>query len=259
MVRKGQHGRKPDRAALKKKEIIYGLNPVKESIRAGKRKIFSIYLLKRRSDFFHNIIEEAERKNIRIIFSDEREIEKMASSSTHQGIAAEISPYPYLSIDDFLKEVSDKEDSFVLFLDGITDPMNFGSIIRSALLFGVDYIVTEERNCAPVTATVCKASAGAVEHMKIVVVTNLVKLAERLKDIGFWIYGADAEASHSIREMDFPKKKVIVLGSEGKGIRRLLKTVCDDLFFIPTTRVIDSLNVSAAASVILSHLYSFKK
>lgn len=256
MVHREQPGKESDRRGKKNRaEIIHGINPVREAIKAGKRKIFSIHLLKRKSDFFKDVISSAEQNNIKVLYSDDRKIEKLSLSSMHQGIAAEVSPYQLQLLENILPEIEKKEDSLILILDGITDPMNFGSIIRSALLFNADLVITEEKNSTPVTATVCRASAGAVEHIKISRVTNLVKFTDELKKSGFWIYGADSAASCSMDKLNFPEKKAIILGSEGKGMRRLLKTVCDELFFIPTTGVIDSLNVSAAASAILSHLF----
>ena len=173
----------------------------------------------------------------------------------HQGIVADVSTYEYEEFEKVLAYWQKSEHSLALILDSITDPMNFGSIIRSALLFNVDFIITKERNSSPVTATVCRASAGAVEHMRISKTVNLTRAAEELKEAGFWIYGSDSNTTLSMEKLDFPEKKAIVLGSEGKGIRRLLKNSCDDIFFIPTTGKIDSLNVSAAASAILSILY----
>ncbi len=144
-----------------------------------------------------------------------------------------------------------KKNVLILILDGITDPQNLGSLIRTALCFGVAGLVIPENRAASVTPSVIKASAGAALHLPIIKVVNISRTIDQLKEVGFWIYGADADCGEGIRSPDYSNHAGLVLGSEGKGIRPLVRKKCDVLISIPMTGSIDSLNVSVAGGIIL--------
>jgi len=254
MDRKEQHG-KGLKASIRDAEVIYGANPVKEILKAGRREIKCIYLLENRRDLIKEIQNLSRNFRVKIIHADRATLDRVCSTSLHQGIAAVVAPYTFSHVDSLISNCKHKKNSLLLMLDEITDPMNFGSIIRSSLLFGVDGIIVQEKHSCPVSAVVCRASAGAVEHTDIVRTVNLVNTVKKLKEDGFWIYGAESTASDSFSNIDFSEKAVIVMGSEGKGISRLLRENCDVLIKIPTTGIIDSLNVSVATGIILFNCF----
>lgn len=191
------------------------------------------------------------RRRVRRVWTSEdtdaAELTSLAGSSDHQGIVAEVDPYPYVDADELLA----KPDALLIALDQVQDPHNLGAVARSAEAAGVAGLVIPSRRAVSVTAAVCKASAGAVEHLAIAQVTNLNDWLARAKDSGGWIYGADAGAEASYTDTDLTGKVVLVLGSEGKGLRRLVAERCDVLISIPVGGRVASLNVSAAAAALL--------
>lgn len=154
-----------------------------------------------------------------------------------------------MSFEEFIANISQKENAFIAILDSITDPHNIGSIVRSADQLGVDGIIVPENKSAGGFEIIAKTSAGASAWVPIVSVQNLVRTVEKLKDLGFWIYGADA-GGKSVKFIDFPKKIALVMGSEGSGIGRLLRDNCDEIISIPTCGKLDSLNVSVATGIL---------
>jgi 23S rRNA (guanosine2251-2'-O)-methyltransferase len=175
------------------------------------------------------------------------ELERLCGSPDHQGVVAEVDPYPYADPGSLLEA----EDALVIALDEIQDPQNLGAICRSAEVAGVSGVAIPERRAASVTAAVCKASAGAVEHLRIARVRNLADWLGEAKEAGAWVYGAEADASKRYTEVDWAGRAVLVLGSEGKGIRTRVASFCDELVSIPAEGQIDSLNASVAAAVVL--------
>jgi 23S rRNA (guanosine2251-2'-O)-methyltransferase len=155
-----------------------------------------------------------------------------------------------LRIDECVKELKDREEALVLVLDSITDPQNVGAIIRSADQFGVDLVILPERRGATDFEVISRTSSGASSWVKIVLVTNLVRAVEQLKEAGFWVYGADA-GGNPAQDMKMAGKTALVMGSEGSGMARLLKEKCDAIVSIPTSGKLDSLNVSVAAGILL--------
>ena len=206
-------------------EFIYGRRPVEEAKR-GRRKVLAVHT--------------------RDEISDE-ELELRCGSPDHQGVIAEVEPYPYADPGALLAE----EDAIVLALDRVQDPRNLGAICRSAEVAGVAGVVIPDRHSAGVTAAVCKASAGAVEHLAIAHVGNLADWLELAKKGGAWAYGAAAEAETNYTEPDYSGRVVLVLGGEEKGLRPRVASVCDALVSIPRRGEVGSLNVSAAASVLV--------
>jgi 23S rRNA (guanosine2251-2'-O)-methyltransferase len=175
------------------------------------------------------------------------ELARLAGSPDHQGVVAQVDPYPYADPDSLLSD----HDALVVALDQVQDPRNLGAVCRSAEAVGASGVVIPSRRSAAVTATACKAAAGAVEHLPVARVTNLGDWLVQAKDSGAWIYGAQQRASAAYTEADFSGKVVLVLGSEGRGLRRRIAESCDVLVSIPVAGRVGSLNVSAAAAVLL--------
>jgi 23S rRNA (guanosine2251-2'-O)-methyltransferase len=175
------------------------------------------------------------------------ELARMAGSPDHQGVVAEVDPYPYADPDSLLAG----PDALVVALDQVQDPRNFGAVCRSAEAVGASGVVIPARRSAAVTAAVCKAAAGAVEHLQVARVTNLADWLSRAKGSGAWVYGAQQGADTAYSEVDLTDRLVLVLGSEGRGLRRRIADSCDLLVSIPVAGRVGSLNVSAAAAVLL--------
>lgn len=238
-------------------EIIYGVNPVLEVLRAGLRHCHEVMIAKGRKESLHErIAKEAGLKKIKIRETTREEILQLTRTDKHQGVAARVDPFPYASLDSII-DCAKKENSkaFIVILDGITDPQNLGSIIRTALLLGVHGIILPKDNSAPVTPVVVKASAGATEYLPIAQVTNLARTISLLKEKGMWVAGAEAGGEKSIYDVDFKGfDTVLVLGSEGSGIRRLVKESCDYILYIPMQGEIESYNVSVAGALFMGEV-----
>lgn len=181
----------------------------------------------------------------------EREMEGIAASPQHQGIAARVGPFPYTDFYDLLEICSGRENLFLL-LDEIQDPVNLGSILRSAECLGGDAVILTRDRCVQVTPAVEKAASGASAHVATTRVTNLVSVIDQLKNAGFWIYAAASRGADLVYSVDFSGNTALVLGAEGKGVRRLVRDNCDRVVFIPMSGRVESLNVSHAAAIFLS-------
>jgi 23S rRNA (guanosine2251-2'-O)-methyltransferase len=178
---------------------------------------------------------------------DDRELTRLAGSPDHQGVVAEVDPYAYADPGGLLAA----DDALVVALDEVQDPRNLGAICRSAEAAGAAGVAIPSRRAAQVTAAACKASAGAVEHLAVARVGNLVRWLESAKADGAWVYGADPRASTPYTDADLGGKSVIVLGGEGGGLRRLVAERCDGTIAIPLVGRVESLNVATAAAVLL--------
>ena len=233
-------------------QYIIGRNPVLEVLKTGK-EIEKIFILK--GDLkgsINKIVGIAKDKNILIQYADKNKLDQISQGGSHQGIAALVTSYVYFSIDDILKKADKQEKApFILILDGIEDPHNLGAIVRTAECAGVHGIIIPKRRAAHVTSTVYKSSAGAVEHMMITKVNNLSDAIEKLKKKGLWIYGADVDGESYYFNTDLKGSIALVIGSEGKGISRLVKEKCDFLLKIPMFGKVSSLNASNAASILI--------
>lgn len=206
-------------------QIIYGRRPVEEAER-GRRRVHRVW---------------------RTPDTTADELERLCGSPDHQGVVAEVGPYPYADRHELLRQ----EGALLVALDQVQDPRNLGAICRSAEFAGAAGVVIPERRAAEVTAVACKASAGAVEHLAVARARNLADWLGEAKAAGFWIWGADAEATQAPWQVDLTGPTVLVLGGEGKGIRPRVASACDGLLALPRQGKVDSLNVSAAASVLL--------
>ncbi|MBR3299186.1 MAG: 23S rRNA (guanosine(2251)-2'-O)-methyltransferase RlmB [Clostridia bacterium] len=234
-----------------------GRNPVREAVKSG-RSIDRILVTAEHDGSLGEIVAMAREKNQVIREVDRRRLDEICMPfghdgrpGNHQGIVAEIPGVEYSELSDILAYAEEKgEKPFVILLDGIEDPHNLGSIIRSAECAGAHGVVIPKRRSAPVTATVVKTSAGAAEHMRIARVVNIVAAMEQLKEAGLWIAGADM-AGESMYKTDMKGGFALVIGGEGDGLGKLVKEKCDFLVSIPIKGSIDSLNAAVAAAIIM--------
>jgi 23S rRNA (guanosine2251-2'-O)-methyltransferase len=235
--------------------IICGVNAVVEKLKSAPGDVVEVLIAEGRDRArLHSIVEDAKRLGVPIRFVHAQELGARTAGAQHQGVAAAVAPYGYASFDDLLAKVKDAGAARILVLDGITDPHNFGALLRSAEGAGVLHVVIAKDRAAGVTPVAIKSSAGALNHIKIHRVTNIARALEELKECGCWVVGLDAEASESIYDRDYPEKLAVVLGSEGKGMRPLIRRQCDFLAAIPMLGRVPSLNVSVAGAVFLYEL-----
>jgi 23S rRNA (guanosine2251-2'-O)-methyltransferase len=220
--------------------IVYGRNPVREALR-GPRRVLRVWASPgaAREDWLAGARVEVVR--------DADELSRRCGSDAHQGICADVSPFVYASADELLG----RPDPLLVALDEVQDPQNLGAIARTAEAAGATGLVIPERRSAEVTPAVAKASAGAIEHLPVARVRNLADFLRDAKAAGCWCYGADAAARVRYDQVDFAGNVVLVLGAEGKGLRPRVAKACDELVSIPVRGRIASLNVSAAAAVLL--------
>jgi len=207
------------------RERIYGRRPVAEAER-GRRRV-------------HRVWRAPETPPI--------ELERLCGSPDHQGVVAEVDPYPYADPRAPLRA----EDALVVVLDQVQDPHNLGAVCRAAEVAGATGVVIPERRATSVTAAACKTSAGAVEHLPVARVRNVADWLAEAKEAGAWVYGAAAEADRPYDEVDWSGRAVLVLGAEGSGLRTRVADTCDELISIPVAGRVQSLNASVAAAVIM--------
>lgn len=232
--------------------LIYGRNTVIASLKENQVK--TIYL----QDHFSNkeILSLISEKNIKTIYLPIDEMNKKAKFGNHQGIIAVAKDYQYVSLDEIITEANKKENPLILILDEIEDPHNFGAILRSADAFSVDGIIIKNRNQVNANSTVAKVSTGAINYVKVAMVSNLVSAINKLKDAGYWVYSSDGSAKEDYSKLDYNGKTVVVMGSEGRGISRLVLDNSDFKIKIPMTGHVNSLNVSVATGIILAMIRS---
>lgn len=231
---------------------IEGKNPVLEALRAD-RTINRIYIEKGLKDpVMEKIYAEARNKGIVVSYVDKARLDQMSETRNHQGVIADVAPYSYAEVDDILEKANSLgQPPLVLILDGITDPNNLGSIIRTAECAGVHGIILPKRRAAALTPVVAKVAAGAAEHMLVARVTNLTRTIQDLKEKGLWIAGADMSGDTVYYDYDYESPLAVVIGSEGEGISRLVRENCDVLLRIPMYGKINSLNAAVAAALIV--------
>ncbi len=220
------------------------------------RKIKVIRIARNQSDRrLQEVLRLAEDRGIEVIKDDKKVLDRIAASGSHQGIIAEAEPYRYYSLDDILNQAAEQgEEPLLLLLDGIEDPQNLGAIIRTAEGLGAHGAVIPKHGACPVTPAVTRASAGASEHLKVAMVTNMVSAMKELKERGMWIVGTDSRAAVSCYDMTYPDSIALVVGGEGKGIRRLVKENCDYMVSIPMRGRVNSLNASVSAAIVLAEI-----
>jgi 23S rRNA (guanosine2251-2'-O)-methyltransferase len=226
-----------------KQEIIYGLRPVVEALRSKRREVREV--LDSVGD--REISSEAAVRGIPVKRVPRDRVEELARGGVHQGMVARVGPYPYSGLEEILAA----PDPLVVVLDRVTDPRNLGAVLRVADGAGVSGVVVPKDRAAGVTPVAVKASAGASEHVPVARETNLRRALEKMKEAGIWVYGAEGGAASAYTKLDLSGSIAFVLGSEGRGLRRLVREGCDGAVSIPMLGAVSSLNVSAAAAVLL--------
>lgn len=231
---------------------VEGRNSVLELLESGK-DINKIFVTKgEKHGSINKIIAIAKEKRIIVVEKDKRQMEQMAGNTNYQGVIAIVPPYEYCEVEDILEEAKNKsEEPFVLILDGIEDPHNLGSIVRTAETAGVHGIIIPKRRAASVNSTVNKVSAGAVEHMKIARVTNISDSIEKLKKEGLWICGTDINTDKYYYNQDLTGPLAIVIGNEGNGMSEKVRKNCDFLVKIPMKGRVTSLNASVSTGIVI--------
>lgn len=237
---------------MDKSDLIFGRQPVLEALKAG----FSLKKIVLAQGTTGNAIKEIEKyahqQNILLKREDRKYIDNLASGIGHQGVVALGFEYNYADLEEIFSLAQKKgEHAFIILMDQVKDPQNLGALVRTAEGAGAHGVVIPSRRSAQVTPAVLKASAGAVAHIPVARVKNLNYLVEELKDRGLWIYGTDSSGLYSYHEVDLRLPLALVIGSEGKGISRLLGEKCDYLVKIPMMGKVDSLNASAAGAVLM--------
>lgn len=226
--------------------IIYGLNPVIEAIRSHPERIHYIGVSRDHGGKLQRAIAEAKKARVVVRQLSAEQIDHLAGRGVHNGILADVSDSSYADFEDVLAA---EKTNFILILDSITDPQNLGAILRVADGFGVDLVVIPQHESVGLTPAAVKASAGASQWVAVAQVTNLARTIETLKEEGYWIYAAAANGDRP-DEIDFTGKVALVLGSEGKGIRRNVLEHCDRVVTIPMQGHVDSFNVATAAAIL---------
>jgi 23S rRNA (guanosine2251-2'-O)-methyltransferase len=230
-----------------KTEILYGYHPVLEAMRAGRRAVIEVYVVnEKRTKRLDDIEKFASGHHVPVRHVALSRMHAMVRAGVHQGVCARVGLYEPVSLSELLSKSS---PPFVMLLDNIVDPQNLGALIRSAECVGVDGVVIPKDRSAPPTPAVSKASAGALEHICLARVTNMVETIKTLKQQGLWVMGLDKHSNESIFQSDLTGALALVAGGEAHGIRPLVRKHCDKLISIPQKSEVDSLNASAAGAV----------
>ena len=231
--------------------MIYGRNPVGEAFRAGKTAERIYFVKGERDARLSKLFSEAKDRRVPVEYVDRAVLDRLCGGGNHQGIAAQVSDFTYASLDDIFACAAERgEKLLAVLLDGITDPHNFGAIVRSAECFGAHGIIIPARRSVGVTDTVVKVASGATEHMLIAKVTNINDAIRELKERNVWVYACDF-GGEAPKTVDLKDNTAIVVGSEGTGVHRLTRELCDGVITIPEYGKINSLNASVAAGIVL--------
>ncbi len=232
---------------------LTGIHAVREALEAG-RALERVVIAKGRQDHrVEEIVQLARRQGVPVRFEDRSQLDRLAARTEHQGVVAVAATRAAAALQDILAAAAnDKSQAgLVILLDGVEDPHNLGAIIRTGLAAGAHGVVIPERRAASLTDTVARSSAGALAHLAVARVTNLVRAMEEMKQAGYWLVGLDENAEKSYTEADYTLPLGIVLGGEGKGLHELTRKRCDFVVSLPTMGPVRSLNVSVAAGVVL--------
>ncbi|MDQ3912245.1 MAG: 23S rRNA (guanosine(2251)-2'-O)-methyltransferase RlmB [Actinomycetota bacterium] len=226
-----------------KGDLVYGLRPVVETLRSKRRKVYEV--LDSIGD--EEVTSEAAARGVSLRRVSRARIEELARGSVHQGVVARVGSYPYSS----LTEILAAPDPLIIVFDGVTDPRNLGAVLRVVEGAGASGVVIPKDRAVGVTAAAVKASAGASEHTRVARETNIRRALEKMKEAGVWTYAAEGGAAQVYTTLDLSEPLAFALGSEGRGVRRLVREGCDGAVSIPMQGTISSLNVSVAAAVLL--------
>ncbi|MFS0891310.1 23S rRNA (guanosine(2251)-2'-O)-methyltransferase RlmB [Peribacillus frigoritolerans] len=236
-------------------EYIIGRNPVLEALRS-EREVNKIWIAEgSQKGSMQPLIGLAKEKKVLVQIVPKKKIDQMVEG-IHQGVIAQVAAYEYVELDDLFAKAAERDEApFFMILDEVEDPHNLGSIMRTADAVGAHGIIIPKRRAVGLTATVAKASTGAIEYIPVARVTNLARAVEELKERGVWIVGTDAKGSDDYRNMDGKMPIGLVIGSEGKGMARLMKEKCDFLIRLPMAGKVTSLNASVAAGLLMYEVY----
>mgnify|MGYP003799060897 CR=1 FL=1 len=230
--------------------IIYGKNVIREAVFAG-RRFYKLYLDEKLND--HRFIQFLDDKKVKYQFTTKNELNQLSKNQLHQGMVADVEDYQTYELKDVLDK--DKKQYFII-LDGIEDPHNLGAMIRTAEAVQIDGIIMSKKGAVPLTATVAKVSSGAIEHVKIILVSNINQAMLEMKKNGVWVIGTDGQTDQTYDDMPKDVSLAVVMGNAGEGMRQLVKQNCDMLVKIPMYGKINSLNVSVAAALMMYKMKS---
>jgi len=240
------------------REVLYGRNAVREALRAGRRKIYKLVLAQgtKETGIVADIATLASKSGVPIQRVERRQLDRIGDFK-HQGMAAEATPYPYVELEEILAEAAQRQEMpLLLMLDCLQDPQNFGALLRTTEIVGVHGVVIPKRRAVGITPAVVNSSAGATEHLLVARVTNLVRTMEELKVKGLWILGLeDVPQARPYYQSDLKVPLALVVGSEGRGMGRLVRETCDILIRLPMRGKISSLNVAVAGSIALYEVW----
>jgi 23S rRNA (guanosine2251-2'-O)-methyltransferase len=240
-------------------EMVYGKNPVLELLRSKKPVNKVLFVTEGQNGRNREIISLLHERNIPYQFVDRQTLDRLTNREHHQGMLAYIAAREYASVEDILALAEERQEApFILMLDEIQDPHNLGALLRTVDAVGVHGVIIPKRRNVALTGTVAKTSAGAVQHVLVARVSNLVQTLQELKKKGCWVSGAEV-GGKEVFEADLTGPRVIVIGSEGKGISRLLRENCDELVSLPMKGKVGSLNASVAGSIILYEVFRQRK
>lgn len=242
----------PERKTAKAPLVLYGRHAVAAALANTGRSVAKLLCTKENAAEFQDL---ANNRHIPLNIVDRKEIDKLLPrEAVHQGVALVCSERPACDLEDVIALADKCEKCHVLILDQVTDPQNIGAIIRSAVAFNTLALIVQDKNTPAETGAMAKASAGMIEHLPIARVTNLSRAIEQLKNAGFWTIGMDGYAQNTVAEMNKSGKTAIIMGSEGKGMRRLVEESCDATVKLPMNEKVESLNVATAAAIVLYEL-----
>ncbi len=234
------------------RQYIYGKNTISEALN-GKKRVYEVLVSKSLKD--RTILKLCEQAHIPCKSVSVNELDRLVGKVNHQGIVASVEGYRYYSIDEIVDAIPNNKQPLLLMLDGLEDPHNLGAILRTCDAVGVDGVIIAKNRSVSLNGTVAKVSTGAIDHVKVAQVTNLARTLEDLKKRGYWIVGCDNDQSQDYRTVDYNMPTCIVIGSEGKGITRIVKQQCDFKVVLPMVGHVTSLNASVATAVILYQVY----
>lgn len=232
-------------------QYVYGKNVIQQILQDNK-KINVLYI----SGDQKQIEQETKRKGIRVEKVDKKYLDKLSNNGNHQGVIANIDDYKTYTIEEILDSIPSDKKGLLVLLDELEDPHNLGAVLRTADAVGVDGIIIKKNNAVGLTPTVAKVSVGAIETVKVAMVTNCTQTLKMLKQKGYWVVGTDMKNAQDYRKPQYDTPLVVVIGNEGKGITRLVKEECDYMVKLPMVGEISSLNASVACGILLYEVYN---
>ena len=233
-------------------QLVYGKNVVLNLLKKNKEIDF-LYIQKSRTD--DDVLYLAKKSNVNYKIVDRKFLDNLVKGN-HQGYVAQIKEYKTFTVEEIMEAIPEGKQPLLVALDGLEDPHNLGAILRTAACVGVDGVIIEKNRSVSLNSTVAKVSVGAIDIVKVARVTNLSQTLKKLKDNGYWVIGTDIEDAQDYRSIDYNMPVALIIGSEGKGMRRLVKENCDIKVMLPMESDIGSLNASVACAVLLYQIYS---